>query len=526
MIKRNLTLRVLIGMILGIATGLLLMTFVPAPIQPADQLKVTLDTGETLMLTVARSDRAEKAVPVVIEDEERGRAILETAQREGFVRFPGGEIQLAGVSFRDAPAVLRTAGLPATQVELDKRSSVTIRPGPTQVVYVLGELFIRLLRMLVIPLILSTVLVGIGSLGDIAKLGRLGRQTFLFYFGTMFLASLTGLFFVNLIRPGVGLNWTVPEDAGTGIVAESPSIVDLILRIVPTNPIQAMAEFDVLGMLFFIILLALAILTVGKQRAAPVFNFAESLSDLIFVLIRWLMLLAPIGVGALIAYYIGIQNVQHFGTLIASLGKFAATVAGSLTVHFLVLLLILRFVGRYNPILFLRQLGPAIMTAFGTNSSSATMPMTLSSVRQMGVSKRISNFVVPVGATMNMDGTALFEAVAVLFFAQAYGFELGFAGQAIVALTAVLAAVGAAGIPSAGLVTMALVLTAVGLPLAGIGLLFAIDRPLDMLRTVVNITGDAVTSRVVQTWNPEIDPADDDVLSEYQIVEPVTAHGD
>jgi Na+/H+-dicarboxylate symporter len=170
-------------------------------------------------------------------------------------------------------------------------------------------------------------------------------------------------------------------------------------------------------------------------------------------------------------------------------------------------------------------MAPAFLTALGTSSSAATLPLTLTCTNRLGVSKRVSGFVVPVGATLNMDGTALFEVIGVMFFAQAFGAELTVGQQLLVAATAVLAAAGAAGIPSAGLVTMAIVLTAVGLPLTGLGLLFAIDRPLDMMRTVVNITGDAATSRIVQTWNPEIDPAEDDIAEEYEPIEPTASHG-
>jgi Na+/H+-dicarboxylate symporter len=527
MATHGLAVRVLIGMAIGILVGLSLMHFVPVGIQPGDILQIHQTDGSVASFKVADASRAERAIDVLLEEGSVARAVLETPQTAGAIRLPDGrEIEVAGLSFAEAPRVLSEAGYTAERVELEERKRVVQRPLPTEIFYILGEFFLRLLRMIVIPLIISTVLVGIASLGNIRKLGAIGKQTVLFYFGTMLIASCTGLLMVNLIRPGAGLNWPMPETAGGGI-AETPTLTDLVLRIVPTNPIQAMAEFDVLGILFFTILIGLAILQLGKHKVAPVFNFFEALQDLMFVLVRWVMKMAPIGVGSLIAYYIGIQNAQLLGTLLTSLGLFAITVASSLAIHFCVLLVLVSVLGKYSVKVFLQKLTPAILTALGTNSSNATMPITLASVRSMGVSKRISGFVVPVGATMNMDGTALFEAVAVLFFAQAYlGADLTIAQQVIVALTAILAAVGAAGIPSAGLVTMALVLTAVGLPLAGIGLLFAIDRPLDMLRTVVNITGDAVTSRVVQTWNPEIDPADDDVATQYEIVEPAAAHGD
>ena len=246
------------------------------------------------------------------------------------------------------------------------------------------------------------------------------------------------------------------------------------------------------------------------------FNFFEGLNDLVYVLIGWVMALAPFGVGALVAYFLGIQSPDLVGTLVQSLGKFALCVVLGLTLHFLVLMTLVRVLGKRSPLEFIRDMAPAMMTAFGTDSSSATLPVTMTCVKDMGVSKRIYGFVVPVGATANMNGTALYEATAVLFFAQAYAVNLSVPQQFIVAITAMLAAVGAAGIPSAGLVTMSLVLTAVGLPLAGIGLLFAIDRPLDMMRTVVNVVDDAAASVVIQAWNPEVRAEEDDIATEYE----------
>lgn len=307
------------------------------------------------------------------------------------------------------------------------------------------------------------------------------------------------------------------------IADQTPS--DLILRVIPTNPVAAIVEMDIIGILFFTILLAFAILSLGKKRAAPVFNFFESLNDLVFVLVGWVMALAPFGVGLLIAHTIGTQDLPFLSHLLEGLLKFAATVTLALATHFIVLLLIVWIFGKLNPIAFLRAMSPAMAVAFGTNSSTATMPVTMTCVSNLGVSKRIRNFVIPVGATLNMDGTALFEAVTVIFFAQAFGFDLSFAQQFLVAILAVAAAMGAAGIPSAGLVTMVMVLSAVGLPATKIATIFAIDRPLDMMRTIVNITGDAMTARVVQTRFPDIRQEDDDLASEYEEIDPEDSHG-
>lgn len=497
--------RVLLGMVIGIVLGLVLMHFEPVPVQPKDEWTAKI-AGTAYVVKAGEKVGAEVAI-----------AELD---------IPAGDETLSIVGLKPEEAkrkIEARLGLTLEDFSLDTRGAVTIRPAVTEAVYIAGQLFIRLLRMLVIPLIASTMLIGIASLGSARRLGRLGAQTVALYFGTMFVAVLIGMTYVALIGPGRNMPMSPPEAAEGGL-AENPSVADLMLRIVPDNPFESIVRFDILGLLFFVIMLGLAMLHVGKHRAAPVFNFFESLSDLVMVLINWVLRLAPIGVAALIAYYVGVQDPEHLGHLASSLGKYAATLSLGLVTHFIALLVLVAVLARYSPIEFVKRMFPAISTAFGTSSSNATMPVTLASVKSMGVSKRISGFVVPTGATMNMDGTALFEAVAVIFFAQWYGFDLSFGQQIIVGLTAVLAAVGAAGIPSAGLVTMAIVLTAVGLPVAGIGLLFAIDRPLDMLRTVVNISGDGAVSRIVQTWNPDIDPADDDVATEYEPIDPRASH--
>lgn len=318
--------------------------------------------------------------------------------------------------------------------------------------------------------------------------------------GTMFVAVAIGLTAVNTLRPGAALRgqW-VAEEADAAV---SQSVSELILRIVPTNRVQAIAERDVVGILFFVILLAIALLKAGPKRAAPVLGFFESLNAAVAVMVGWVMVLAPYGIFALVAHTTATQETSFLGPPLKSLRLFAV----GLAVHFAFQLAILAAVARVNPRRFLQDMGPALATAFGTNSFSATLPVTLRCADEMGVPKRIYGFVLPVGATLNMDGTALFEAVAAMFFAQAFGFEFGLGTQILLALTSVLAAMGAAGIPSAGLVTMVLVLSAVGLPTSKLPLLWAIDRPLDRMRTVVNVSGDALTCCILQRLNP--DPAD------------------
>lgn len=502
-------LKVLIGILVGAAVGVLLMFATPVGIQPGDTLRAIDTQGNDVELKVG--DDAKNPTALVVDGQEIGEPV-----------------KVVGLSLNEAVGpVAEQTGLQIQSIEVADRGSVAVRPTFTEIIYVIGQIFLRLLKMIVIPLVIATVFVGIASLGNIKALGKLGGQTAGFYIGTMLIAVTIGIIWVNLLSPGTGLQDQWASEAGTAAVADQTA-ADLILKTIPTNPIAAITNGDIVGVLFFVILVALAVLSVGKRRAAPFFNFMESLNDLVFVLIGWIMRLAPIGVGALLAHTIATQDMGFLGTLLQSLGLFALTVVGALLTHWIVLLVIVGTLGKYNPIKFVKNMAPAFGVAFGSNSSSATMPVTLECVKEMGVSKRVRNFVVPVGATLNMDGTALFEAVSVLFFAQAFGMigDVGIGGQLVIAITAVVAAIGAAGIPSAGLVTMVIVLQAAGIPASKIEILWGIDRPLDMCRTVVNITGDAVTSRFIQTINPDIDPALDDEASEYAVVDPEASHGD
>lgn len=526
MSSSNFTLKILLGMALGIVAGILLMNFAPVGFQRGDKVSIASMSDTAVEYTIAAADKGQQSPGVVDESGNPiGQALIQKEEKAGHIFIGGQYVSIVGLQPVEAKeAIAQATGEPVAFVTLVSRSNVKVLPTATQPFFVIGEYFIRLLKMLIIPLIVATVLIGIASLGDVKKMGKIGTQTMLFYGATMLTATGVGILLVNLIRPGDGLEWVAPK--GTDIAENAPTVVELLLRIVPTNPIEALATMDVLGILFFTILLAFAMLSLGKRRVAPIFNFFEALNDLVYVLIGWVMALAPIGVGALVAYFIGIQSPELLSKLLESLGKFALCVVLGLTIHFCILNLAVMLLGKVSPIKFVKGMMPAMATAFGTDSSSATLPVTMTCVRNMGISKRIAGFVIPVGATANMNGTALYEATAVLFFSQAYiGFDLSVGQQVIVAFTAMLAAIGAAGIPSAGLVTMSLVLTAVGLPLAGIGLLFAIDRPLDMLRTVVNVCDDAATAVVVQNWNKDIRIEDDDEATEYEDVNPEASRG-
>ena len=357
----------------------------------------------------------------------------------------------------------------------------------------IGDIFIRLLRMIIIPLILASMVAGIVSLGDVRKLGRIGARTFVYYTVTTVLAVLVGLILVNLMRPGVGVDIGV-EGSVDLAVREAPSVVSIVRDIVPENLLEAMAKDKVLSIIFFSLLLGVAISSIG-EKGRPLVVFFGAFNGVMMKIAGWIMHLAPFGVFALMAYTIGAMGLG----IVRPLVLYMATVALGLSIHaFVTLPALLWIFGRYSPLRFISDVFSAVATAFSTASSAATLPITMDCVeKNAGVSNKVASFVLPLGATVNMDGTALYEAVAAMFIAQAYGIDLTLWQQLIIMLTATLASIGAAAIPGAGLVTMVIVLRAVNLPLEGIGMILAVDRLLDMFRTSVNVWGDACGTAVV-----------------------------
>lgn len=379
-----------------------------------------------------------------------------------------------------------------------------------------GEIFIRLLRMLIVPLVFASIFMAVVNLGDVRTLGRLGGKTVGFYMLTTALAVLVGLIVVNIINPGIGIDQTTLEnlnitteipdrvtEEGVGERSAFLIIVDTLVNMIPKNPIGAAATGDILQIIFFTIFFAIFAAVIGRD-AEPLTQVINGIDRIMQAGIMAIMEIAPYAIFMLVTAIFMDLGVAA----LAALGKYALTVLLGLLVHSVVTLPLLVIVfGRYNPLKLFQALSPAIMTAWSTASSAATLPLTMRNLEERaGVEGRIGNFVLPLGATINMDGTALYESVAVIFIAQLLGIELTIGMQIVIFITASLAAVGAAAIPGAGLITMGIVLTAAGLPLDGIGLILAIDRILDQFRTAVNVWGDACAAVVIGQSEDAVHP--------------------
>lgn len=375
-----------------------------------------------------------------------------------------------------------------------------------------GKLFLNLLNLLVIPLVVSSLIVGIVSLGDIRHVGRIGIRTLAYYFITTSIAVAIGIVLVQIVEPGVGME-TGTEIASKVHGKEDAGIVDTILKVfinegspergaVPKNIFAAMASMNVLGVILFTLFFGAALTVVG-EKGRPVVAFFEGANETILRMVHWVMYLLPFGVYGLIVDRLAVTGGgSAVWTELTRLGYYAATVIGGLTIHAVIILpVILILFTRKRPLQYLTGMAQALFTAFSTASSSATLPTTMECAEENNkISSKATSFVLPIGATINMDGTALYEAVAVIFIAQAYGIPMGATMLLVVFLTATLAAVGAAGIPEAGLVTMVIVLNATGLPLEGIAMLLSIDWFLDRCRTTVNVWGDSIGAAVIDRY--------------------------
>lgn len=363
----------------------------------------------------------------------------------------------------------------------------------------IGELFLRMLKMVIVPLIVSSMVVGVSALGDVRRIGRIGVYTMAYFAITTGIAVVLGIVLVSSIRPGVGVNLgdvAVPERVAG---KEQVGVKDIVLSLVSPNIVDAMAQMDVLPVVIFSLVFGGILSTLGKRGETAIALF-DAINEAIIKMVHLIMYVAPLGVFALVASRLGkAGGGDAFLQEVLKIGLYAATVLIGLTIHGAIILpAILRFVARRSPRSYASGMGEAFATAFSTASSSATLPVTLDgTTKRNRVSPAAANFVCPLGATINMDGTALYEAVAVIFIAQAWGIHLGPYQLVVIFLTATLAAIGAAGIPEAGLVTMVIVLRAVDLPIEGIGLILAVDWFLDRCRTTVNVWGDAVGAAVI-----------------------------
>jgi len=369
-----------------------------------------------------------------------------------------------------------------------------------------GTLFLNALKMLIVPLIASSIIVGMMNIGSGETLGRLGGKTLTYYACTSLLAILTGLIIVNLTTPGIVDGQPAKDIIGLAEVSSdiiqkvegkgAGDIVDVFLRMVPVNIFSAAANNgQMLGIIFFSLLFGFFLTKIKEPQGTTLRNFWQGLLDVMMEITNWIMKFAPIGVFALVAKVIASSGMDAFKPLLV----FFITVVFALAIHFFVTMpVILKTIAKVSPRRHYKAMAPALLTAFSTSSSSATLPLTMDCVEQRaGVSNKVSSFTLPLGATVNMDGTALYECVAAIFIAQAYGLELSFATQFTIVLVALLTSIGVAGIPSASLVAISIILATIGLPMEAVGLILAVDRILDMCRTAVNVFSDSVAAVVI-----------------------------
>ncbi len=394
-----------------------------------------------------------------------------------------------------------------------------------------GTIFVRLLKLIAIPLILASLVKGIADLKDISKFKNMGIRTFVTYMITTVVAILIGLSLVNIIQPGIGiseetvakLTTTYANDSGvtskiaTASAQKDASPLQFIVDMVPDNIFYAMSNNGLmLQVIFFSILFAISLLLIGEKAAQPIKSFFDSLNEVVLKMVDLIMLFAPYAVFALLASVVVSSSDPE---LLLALLKYAGVVVLGLVLMIVFYLIVIATVAKKSPLWFIKNMSPAQLLAFSTSSSAATLPVTMECVEEhIGVDKEVASFVLPVGATINMDGSSLYQAIAAVFIAQALSFDLTLGDQLTIIFTALLASIGAAAVPGAGMVMLVIVLESVGFPAdklaIGLALIFAVDRPLDMCRTVVNVTGDATVSVLVakalgKLGNPKVKNWDD-----------------
>ena len=365
-----------------------------------------------------------------------------------------------------------------------------------------GRMFLSSIKMLVVPLVLVSLICGAAGISDIRKLGRVGGKTLLFYVSTTAIAITIALSLSYITNPGKGFN--LGEDLAKSEIpnTEAPTFVDTIANIIPSNPFTAFSDGKMLQVIFFALIFGFAMAVLG-EKVATVKKLTEELNEIVMEMVMMVMKVAPYGVFALVANVFAKEGFSAFAPLL----KYIFTVFLALFIHFVFTYsLSLKIFAKLSPITFIKKFYPTMLVAFSTASSNATLPITMETAeKDLGVSNKIASFTLPLGATINMDGTAIMQGVAVVFISQAYGIDLTLASLAIVVLTATLASIGTAGVPGVGLITLSMVLKEAGLPIEGIALIMGIDRILDMTRTAVNISGDTIVSLIIAKSEGELD---------------------
>lgn len=363
-----------------------------------------------------------------------------------------------------------------------------------------GDIFLHGLQMIVIPLVFTSIALGVAGMGNSAALGRIAGKTIAYYLLTTAIAAAIGLTLVNLIEPGDDANLNLAEKV-TSVNAQNVSFIDQIVAIVPSNIFRAMADGNLLPIIFFAVIFGFFMNKVDQKHSLTLTNLFTAIYEVIMKITFFIIRLAPFGVFAIVANVVGKQanDPKALLTMAESLGVFVLTVWGGLLIHGVIVLpLLVRVLGKQNPWRHIKKMSTALLTAFSTCSSGAALPINIrDSQEKCGISNKIASFVLPLGCTINMNGTALYECVTALFIAQAYGIDLSLAQQLLIIFTALLAAIGTAGIPMAGMVMLTIVLSAVGLPLEGIGLVLAVEQLCDMPRTCINTYGDSCGAVII-----------------------------
>lgn len=474
--------RIVVGLVLGALFGWLF---------PVNKTSVEVETRKgTIVIDQWRSATLlrDTIVASVFSPLKRDALVKEVDAVESALRH-----RLVLEFTRNDGSVQRVEGI----VRAEKPLSIAMAVKP------IGTLFLNLLKMIAIPLVLASLVVGASSLGDVRQMARIGGKTIAFYLATTALAVSIGLVVANVVQPGTrlpaGTSERLMAEYGGGVADKISqqldfNVLEFLIGLVPVNPFDALAGGDMLHIVFFAVFLGLVLSVIPQAKSEPVIRFFDGLSEATIRMVEVVMLLAPFGVFALMA-----ATVADFGFgILATLAWYVATVVVGLLLHVLIAYLpVLRLLGKMKISAFFRGFRRAQLLAFSTSSSAATLPVSMECVEEMGVPNKISSFVLPLGATVNMDGTALYQGVATLFIAQVYGIPLDFGAQLTVVLTATLASIGTAPVPGVGLIMLIIVLRSVGVPPEGIAIILGVDRLLDMLRTIVNITGDAVAAVIV-----------------------------